>query len=87
LIHYSTKSEEIIVKKLLVEFSFNEKLVRQHALKKHIKESVNSLDILVCTTRRPTTIKFYKNIPELTVDSASKQCLKCPAYFTQERSE
>ena len=30
-------------------------------------------------------VRVYKNKEKLCVDESSRQCLNCPAYFTQER--
>ncbi len=69
--------ERLTVKKFLVEIEYNENRTTQGAIETAILYTVKGV----------SSVKGYKNKDDLTVDEASKQCLECPAYFTQEANE
>jgi hypothetical protein len=65
--------------KILLEIEFNPQEYDAKLMAQIVKNSVADY-----TADSSITIKRYLNVDELTVDSASVQCRKCPAYFVQE---
>lgn len=73
------------MKKILIEFGFDEKIVDAFEVQPYIVEVISALNLIM---KNPIlSIKTYKNKEQLSVDETSKQCLECPAYFTQESLE
>jgi hypothetical protein len=71
------------MRKILVEFQYNDEQSACNLIE-FLRKVIGALNIV---TPSIDGMKVYKNIANLTVDSASEQCRECPAYFTQESLE
>ena len=65
------------MKKCLIEVTYNDAETNPYSISYQITTQIAHAFAI-------QDVKVYKNKEKLCVNEASRQCLNCPAYFTQE---